>query len=274
MNDEQRFFFDTWGYLVVENALEPQQVERLCVTANEHGGQTGTQLGRDGGFWSQEFFDLLDVPVVNDLLDDIYGGARNDGLPAYRIDHINVHTHGVFNKDLAGGTIHNHNQRLQHPDKPQELQPLYFNRDAETDTFRNGLVAVAYELEDTTCNNGGFCCLPGSHKSHYPVPRDWVDLSQGVHPMIQRIPAAAGTAIIFTESLAHGTLPWTVPNRRTTLFYKYTPAHESYTGPERYFDPSDADGWDNVDERKRALLAPPPDSFVQARQAAAEAQKK
>ena len=67
MNDEQRFAFDTWGYLVVEDALTPDQTERLCATANEHGGDTGTQLSKDGGFWSQDFFDLLDVPVIADL---------------------------------------------------------------------------------------------------------------------------------------------------------------------------------------------------------------
>jgi hypothetical protein len=268
MDDEQRFAFDTWGFLVVEGALTPDQAERLCATANERGADTGTQLSRDGGFWSQDFFDLLDVPVIADLLDDIYGGAGDDGLPAYRIDHINVHTQGVFNKNLAGGTIHNHNQRLQRPDRPPELQPLYFSRDAETGAFRNGLVAVTYELEDTICNDGGFCCLPGSHKAHDPVPADWVDLSQGVHPMIKRVPAAAGTAIIFTESLAHGTLPWTVPDRRTTLFYKYTPSGEAYSGPGRFFQPSDADGWDNADERKRALLMAPPEAFVERRREA------
>jgi hypothetical protein len=266
MNDEQRYAFDTWGFLVLENVLAPDQVERLCATANEHGGQTGTQLLQDGGFWSQDFVDLLDVPVVSDVLDELYGGEAGD-LPAWRIDHINVHTHGVFNRNLAGGRIHNHNQWLREPDAPKELQPLYYERDVRTGRFRNGLVAVAYELEDTVCNGGGFCCLAGSHKTAQPVPPDWVDMADGVHPMMTRVPARPGTAILFTEALSHGTLPWTVPNRRTTLFYKYTPKGEAYTGPERFFAPEGADGWDNVTERTRAILSPPPAEWVERRAA-------
>ena len=35
--------------------------------------------------------------------------------------------------------------------------------------MRNGLVAVTWELEDTHCNGGGFCCIPGSERA--PSPR-------------------------------------------------------------------------------------------------------
>jgi hypothetical protein len=58
---------------------------------------------------------------------------------------------------------------------------------------------VAYELEDTVCNDGGFCCLAGSHKSGYPVPAAWQSVKDPVDPRITRVPAAAGDAIIFTE---------------------------------------------------------------------------
>ena len=66
----------------------------------------------------------------------------------------------------------------------------------------NGLVTAAFELEDTVCNNGGFCCISGSHKSHVAIPPDYVDLSRSpVADAVTRVPAAAGDVIIFTESL-------------------------------------------------------------------------
>ncbi len=270
MNEEQRYAFDTWGFLVVEDAITPDQVAELKSGADERGADLNSQHKKDGGFWSQAYVDLLDVATISPLLDEIYGGTPATGLPRFRIDHINIHTHGVFNKELAGGTIHNFNQRLLNPEQPRELQPLYSERDPETGTFRNGLVAVAYELEDTVCNNGGFCCLPGSHKASYRVPAEWVDLSKGVHPMIKRIPARPGTAIIFTEALSHGTLPWTVASTRTTLFYKYTSLSEAYASEANFFDPADADGWEGVDERKRTILTPPPKAFVERKKALAE----
>ena len=273
MDEEQRFTFDTWGFLTVEDALTSDQVADLKATVDEKGPDLHSQHADRGGFWSQTFFDLLDVPVISVILDEIYGGLRDEGLPPFRIDHINVHTHGTFNKDLAGGTIHGGNGRLLDPSRPHELVTHYSTYDTTTGVFSNGLVTVAYELEDTVCNGGGFGCLAGSHKGHFRVPDAWVDLAKGVHPMVTRVPARAGSAIIFTEALCHVTLPWTAPSTRTTLFYKYTDREECYSGTDNFFSPSDADPWQGVDERKRAILAPPPQAFVE-RKAVAAAQAK
>ncbi len=263
MDEEQRFSFDTWGFLCVEEAISPEQVRELKTTVDEKGSDLHSQHADRGGFWSQAFVDLLDVPVISEILQEIYGGASANGLPPFRIDHINIHTHGTFNKDLAGGTLHGGNGRLLNPQRAPELVTHYFARDTNRQTFANGLVTVAYELEDTLCNQGGFGCLAGSHKGHFPVPESWRDLAKGVHPMITRVPARAGSAIIFTEALFHVTLPWTAPSTRTTLFYKYTGREESYSGPNNFFAPSDADQWQGIDERKRTILTPPPQAVVE-----------
>ena len=91
--------------------------------------------------------------------------------------------------------------------------------------------------------------------------------------MVTKVPARAGTAIIFTEALCHVTLPWTVPNTRTTLFYKYMDREENYSGADNFFSPADATPWQDVDERKRAILAPPPQSFVDRKKREAEARE-
>ena len=41
-------------------------------------------------------------------------------------------------------------------------EAIYYAHGADG-RFANGLTAVAWELEDTTCNGGGFGCLAGSH---------------------------------------------------------------------------------------------------------------
>ena len=51
----------------------------------------------------------------------------------------------------------------------------------------------------STCNGGGFACVAGSHTSSAAVPESMRDLSKSVHPLVTRVPAAAGDAIIFTE---------------------------------------------------------------------------
>ena len=40
------------------------------------------------------------------------------------------------------------------------------------------------------------------------------------------MPADAGSAIVFTEALAHGTWEWTGPTERRTVFAKFCPIKE------------------------------------------------
>ena len=89
--------------------------------------------------------------------------------------------------------------------------------------------------------------------------------------MVTAVPARAGDAIIFTEALCHVTMPWTARTTRTTLFYKYMPRDEAYSGQDNFFAPSDADAWEEVDGRTRAILSPPPREFVE-RKALAKAE--
>ena len=100
------------------------------------------------------------------------------------------------------------------------------------------------------------------------MPDSWAQLSQGVHPLVHRIPVRAGSAIIFTEALVHATLPWTAPHPRTTLFYKFCKQNEYYNGD--FFNPEDGLGFTGGDsERVRRILRAP---SAEAQRAVARAQ--
>ena len=117
-----------------------------------------------------------------------------------------------------GGGLHGSN-------RPGRGLGLYHYNNGQ---FYNGLTTVTYELEDTYCNGGGFCCIPvcapvrrtsaicassahtrprvrkGSHKANIDVPSHMRDLSKSVHATIKRVPAKAGDCIIFT----YARQPW------------------------------------------------------------------
>ena len=96
----------------------------------------------------------------------------------------------------------------------------------------SGLITVALELMPVPPGCGGFACIEGSHKANFDMPAEWRSLaapqgSEFTHPFARAVPADAGSAIVFTEALAHGTFEWTGPTERRTLFLKYTPLDEA-----------------------------------------------
>lgn len=248
----QRYQFETAGFIVLEECLGSALVAELLAAAQSNGPQLFGNHKKGGILhWSKGFRDLLDVPRVSAVLEEIYAGDRERcpglpvGSPVFRIDHINCHTHGAFNPNLAGTSLHGGNQLLSlrsqgdNGEDQSALLSTYYDKDA-FGRLHNGLVSVTFELEDTTVNGGGFCCLPGSHKTPSEMlPNEWRDLSKPLHPLIQAVPAKAGDCIIFTEALVHGTLPWRASTTRTTLFYKTTPRHTAWTADEDFFNPED-----------------------------------
>ena len=91
----------------------------------------------------------------------------------------------------------------------------------------NGLVACAISLVDASVEDGGFVAIPGSHKANTPCPDDYANL-ETVGPWLHRVPVTAGSAVIFTEALTHGTWPWTADYERRAIFLKYSAPHSAW----------------------------------------------
>jgi ectoine hydroxylase-related dioxygenase (phytanoyl-CoA dioxygenase family) len=91
-----------------------------------------------------------------------------------------------------------------------------------------GFIVAAWALSDSGPEQGGFCCVPGSHKSNFRLPQrisDEHDRSPAV--VIPEMPA--GSVILFTESLTHGTATWHAEHVRRALLYKYCVSHIAWT---------------------------------------------
>ena len=245
MTDEQRFLFDTRGYFVVPNVLSATQIETLKHTIKGPTEQFPPVPQSEGPLhWDRLWRDLLDLPALSPILEEVVGNPRvgaASGRPSFRLDHINVHTH-VAN-GFKGGRLHG----------GWNTVTGFFRYD--NGRFYNGLTTVSFELYDTRPNDGGFACIPGSHKGNVPMPAEWTDLSQGIAEPVVRVAARPGDAIIFTEAIIHGTLPWTVDAPRSTVFYKFSP--HALTWSADYFEPDDFRRYTDMDDRKLAILEPP-----------------
>jgi len=56
-------------------------------------------------------------------------------------------------------------------------------------------LVVAYNLLVVGPNDGGFGCVPGSHKANLPFPEEWRDLDESRDGLVRAVTGPAGTAI-------------------------------------------------------------------------------
>lgn len=238
MTPEERYLFDLQGYLVIPDALTAEQVTRLNALID----------------WQIVQADVLDKPWVRfDRLlpwgDPLQALIENPRLLPYleavlgrdfRLDHDYLHLirqgTGPIGNELHGGGA------------PYDPCQYYQVRNGQ---MYNGLTAVAYHLTDVEPGEGGFGCVPGSHKSNFPLPQEWQDLTQPV-ACVREVTGRAGTAILFTEALTHGTLLWRGAGERRTLFFKYSPRAIAWA--RYYYHPED---YPHLSESQRYRLRTP-----------------
>ena len=112
------------------------------------------------------------------------------------------------------------------------------------------------QLTDAPAGAGGFCAVPGSHKSNYSIPPALADLADDelascvVQPVL-----APGDCLIFSEATLHGTLPWSAAHQRRTIIYRFAPAGSAYG---RGYLPSWPDAFvDGMSAAQRAVMEAP-----------------
>jgi hypothetical protein len=237
MTDEDRFLFDLQGYIVVPDALSAEQLETLNATLDEQIAEKAShaRTHRFGGLlnWGKPYRDLVDNPRLQSQLEQIVGDR-------FRLDHLflDVCRDG---KGPIGTTLHG---------SSGYFDPAQYYRHHRGRMY-NGLTVVAYNLRDVSPGDGGTGVIPGSHKSNFNFPNEWRDLEEA-HPRVDHLTGPAGTAVIFTEALTHGTLPWRGAGERRTAFYKFSPHPVSWAAG--YFDASE---YDDLSERQVSILEPP-----------------
>lgn len=209
ISERDRYLFDLRGYVVVPEVLDAAEVAELTEVVDRIAPPATPEepKQRFGGFLAHKAFQaLLDHPRLLPYLTDWVGES-------FRIDHAYGFSFvkGADQLDLHLGNT------------PYLPSSSYVYRDGR---IHSGLTVVIYALTDAGPGDGGFCCVPGSHKANLPVPPPMAglhDLEAVVQPEMK-----AGDALIFTEALTHGTLPWTSDRPRKALLYKYTPGHMAW----------------------------------------------
>ena len=216
-----QYLFDLQGYLVIENALSEVEVATLNGILDEQELPEPGKKNRFGsapegaGFldWGNPFCDLLDHPSIMPALrlrlgngfrlDRLYGMCMDAGMKRGRL-HADYGASSVNSVTPPGVRYH-----------PPEWELV------------QGFVVVAWSLADAGPGFGGFCCIPGSHKANYRLPKSAWEMGED-SPLVTLPESPAGSAVLFTEALMHGTADWRAPHQRRTLLYKYCLPHMAW----------------------------------------------
>lgn len=231
MTTTQKYLFDLQGYLLIEDILSDDQCETakrkirermqpLAKTPNGYEAN-GTWNRCDGLVEAGEpFISLIDHPKLMEVLTEIIG-------PKLRLEiaYSFVRSKGCPQLDIHGG--HRGGQ-------------ANFRYSVQGDRIFTGLTVVSFALQEISSGDGGFACIPGSHKCEFRLPPDEQKRLYAVDgQLVRNIATPKGSAIIFTETLAHGANRWHADEPRYGLFYKYNDRatnyhwqHELIPGPD------------------------------------------
>ena len=226
----QRYLFDLAGFMVISDILSQAEIDELngLIDAQQlppprekiRFGSAAGGAPECPGFleWGKPFCDLLDHARIMPLLQLTLG----DWFRLDRLYGINMEE-GMGAHQLHGGNA---------PYSPAEYYHVRNGR------IHNAFTVVSWNLADTGPEHGGFCCIPGSHKSNFVRPDPIPTVNQGRWEMMDGdalapgvvIPEApAGSVVLFSEALTHGTAPWKGPHQRRNLLFKYCQSHLAWS---------------------------------------------
>ncbi len=193
--------FDLNGFFTVENVLEPELMEALEAAWAD--GAPGVRAFDICFGWGDPWPRLLGegVSQLDPILKTILG-------PRYKLDHAFCITEAFYSSK----------DKLHHQSHMVDSGIVYAVRKGRPWTT---LLTLSFALRDVPPGEGGFCCVPGSHKAEFSCPKPWFRTID--HPHARQIPQKAGSCVVFTETLTHGTWPIGHERERRSILLRLTP---------------------------------------------------
>ncbi len=255
MTEAEKYLFDVHGYLVIEGLLSPEEVRAANAAVDHHAGQinlrpcdlahgsrtlVGSQGRGDlGGMLTWEkphcdvFREMIAHPNSGRFLEELLG-------PGFRLEGLSIIT---MDEGAEGFWFHEGGE-------PHDRSRGYHYRNGR---MFCGMTNIALQLTDVEPGDGGFACVPGSHRANFPCPDD-IRLYETHQDRFAQIPARAGDGILFVECLMHGALPWTAKSQRRTVILRYNSGVMAEGIMGTYTPP---DFFDELTPQQQAVISAP-----------------
>jgi Phytanoyl-CoA dioxygenase (PhyH) len=231
--DEKEFYFwDLNGYVVIRGIMDEdwlvaanEAVDRFddrIVVGRELSGGSKTQAGTGRPLLSgllelpepycEPFRKMIAHPAIVHRLTWMGGsGFRASGLGGATLF--------CAVQGTSGQSLHDGNE-------PMSPSRGY--------SFKNGrsyceTVTVAWQLRDVEPNQGGFACVPGSHKTHYRMPPGIRTCDETMGLVVQPVMKAGDVLFFMDGGCTHGSLAWKNPIPRRGVLIKYESKNSAWS---------------------------------------------
>ena len=272
LTDDERYLFDLNGYLIVRNVLTPEEVKKANEAIDKHQAEmkaradaalrnavpntafsgTGPPRKDLGGVleWGEDskvFKSILAHPKLVGKFHGLLGkGYRMDHMPF-----VIASDKGGEGFQLHGGTVDCSTGEYNH-----HLAYTYHHG-----TIRSALMGCNVILVDHDAGNGGFCVVPGSHKSNFKMPDGMIDGERYKEYIIQPT-TKAGDVVLFSEGTVHGAMAWEADYQRRVCLYRFAPATNAYGRSYFSIEGEGTTRWpekmyDDLNDAQKAVLEPP-----------------
>ena len=241
--DEKEFYFwDLCGYLVLRGVMDEEWLKAANEAIDKFENQSKIMNNpllapekskslASNGIWAKQdgqmtlggtlqfpspycepFRKMMSHPVVEHRLNWMGGSGRTCGGP----------TGFVAAKGNSGLSMHDCGEPM--------YPPMGFQ-------FQNGrsyseAVTATWQLRNVEPGLGGFVCVPGSHKSNYPIPPG-VRTCDDHMGLVVQLSLNAGDVIVFADgATTHGSLAWKNDLPRRGMLIKYSSRSFNRSGGE------------------------------------------
>jgi hypothetical protein len=257
-HDLDDYLFDLRGYLVLEQAIEPELVDALNLALDNV-----PALGPREWWGNVERSDTDGDAKGLELQNIVEGGAPFEQL----LDHpswiervhrycgeVDSYVEGLFIDECfasirrQGGYFGVHSGGYRGAARGQ-----FRYKDG---VFRCCQVNILMALTDIGPGDGGTMVVPGSHKSNLPHPlfEHYQTERMDAMPGVIEVHLKKGDALLFCDGLSHGASSRTNPGERRVVIYRYGPTWATTRHGYRY----SPELLDRLTPARRTILEPIP----------------
>lgn len=220
----QRFHFDTYGYVLLENVLTPDEVERMKAALyrlKANPAAAPRVYVRPRGDHHTLFGNLVEFdpalleyaahPGLVPLVEEVVGGA-------VRLEE----TEAIINRRDPDADLDHLRRRRTNPTGFHRGTTATWGCYTEQERYHCIFVKTLAYLTDVGPDDGGTCLIPGSHRLTWPR-EEMIQAAMDDERLIHQVEATAGSVLLFGESLIHSTTAIRSDRERVILVAGYTP---------------------------------------------------